>query len=107
MESKAGAAGEAISLVCSEESEYQSEIEKLLNEKLNSTIVPGFEPTDTAPPKRAASQSKGSFGKKNHSRNSNSPKGNKPKSKRHFKENKSPNAVAGRGRTGAAKKKRY
>ncbi|MBT4869549.1 MAG: DEAD/DEAH box helicase [Polaribacter sp.] len=104
---RAGAAGEAISLVCSEESEYQSEIEKLLNEKLNSTIVPGFEPTDTAPPKRAASQSKGSFGKKNHSRNSNSPKGNKPKSKRHFKENKSPNAVAGRGRTGAAKKKRY
>ena len=104
---RAGAAGEAISLVCSEESEYQSEIEKLLNEKLNSTIVPGFEPTDTAPPKRAASQSKGSFGKKNNSRNSNSPKGNKPKSKRHFKENKSPNAVAGRGRTGAAKKKRY
>ena len=104
---RAGAAGEAISLVCSEESEYQSEIEKLLKEKLNSTIVEGFEPTDTDPPKRAASQSKGSFGKKNNSRNSNSPKGNKPKRKPHFKENKSASATSGRGRTGAPKKKRY
>lgn len=61
---RAGAAGEAISLVCSEETEYQNEIEKLLNEKLDSEIVKGFEPTDTTAPKRAATQSKGSFGKK-------------------------------------------
>ncbi len=61
---RAGAAGEAISLVCSEEVEYQNEIEKLLKEKLKSVILEGFEPTDTAPPKRAATQSKGSFGKK-------------------------------------------
>jgi len=94
-------------LVCSEESEYQSEIEKLLKEKLKSTIVEGFEPTDTAPPKRAASQSKGSFGKKNKSRNSNSPKANKTKSKAHFRENKSADTTSGRGRTGAPKKKRY
>ena len=99
---RAGAAGEAISLVCSEEIEYQSEIEKLLKEKLNSTIVAGFEPTDTAPPKRAASQSKRSFGKKNNSRNSNLSKRNKPR----FKENRSANATSGRGRTGALKKKR-
>ena len=104
---RAGAAGEAISLVCSEESEYQSEIEKLLKEKLKSTIVEGFEPTDTAPPKRAASQSKGSFGKKNKSRNSNSPKANKTKSKAYFRENKSADTTTGRGRTGAPKKKRY
>jgi ATP-dependent RNA helicase RhlE len=97
---RAGAAGEAISLVCSEESEYQSEIEKLLKEKLKSTIVEGFEPTDTDPPKRAASQSKGSFGKKNKS------DGNRPKSKPHFKGNK-PSEPSGRGRTGAPKKKRY
>ena len=97
---RAGAAGEAISLVCSEESEYQSEIEKLLKEKLKSTIVEGFEPTDTDPPKRAASQSKGSFGKKNTS------DGNRPKSKPHFKGNK-PSEPSGRGRTGAPKKRRY
>ncbi|HCY98254.1 MAG TPA: ATP-dependent RNA helicase RhlE, partial [Polaribacter sp.] len=97
---RAGAAGEAISLVCSEESEYQSEIEKLLKEKLKSTIVEGFEPTDTDPPKRAASQSKGSFGKKNKSDS------NRPKSKPHFKGNK-PSEPSGRGRTGGPKKKRY
>ena len=98
---RAGAAGQAISLVCNEESEYQSEIEKLLKEKLKSTIVEGFEPTDTDPPKRAASQTKGSFGKKNKS------EGNKPKSKPHFKGNKPSGPTSGRGRTGAPKKKRY
>ena len=104
---RAGAAGEAISLVCSEETEYQSEIEKILKEKLNSSIVEGFEPTDTAGPKRAASQSKGSFGKKNKGGNSNSSDGNKPKRKPHFKGNKPAGATSGRGRTGAPKKKRY
>jgi ATP-dependent RNA helicase RhlE len=103
---RAGAAGEAISLVCSEETEYQSEIEKLLKEKLKSTIIAGFEPTDTAPPKRAASQSKKSFGKKNKGGNSNSSDGNKSKRKPHFKGNKSVKTNSGRGRTGAPKKKR-
>jgi len=101
---RAGAAGEAISLVCSEESEYQSEIEKLLKEKLKSIIIEGFEPTDTVPPKRAASQSKGSFGKKNKGGSSG---GNNIKRKPHFKGNKTSGSNSGRGRTGAAKKKRY
>ncbi|MDB2571922.1 ATP-dependent RNA helicase RhlE, partial [Polaribacter sp.] len=96
----AGAAGEAISLVCSDEVEYQSEIEKLLKEKLNSHVVAGFEPTDTTPPKRAATQSKGSFGKKK----SNSG-GNRPKNKPHFKGNHT-TPTSGRGRTGAPKRKR-
>ena len=61
---RAGATGEAISLVCSEETEYQNEIEKLLQQKIKSEIVAGFEPTDTTAPKRAASQSKKSFEKK-------------------------------------------
>ncbi|MDC0177795.1 DEAD/DEAH box helicase [Polaribacter sp.] len=100
---RAGAAGEAISLVCSEESEYQSEIEKLLKQKLNSTVVEGFEPTDNDPPKRAASQSKGAFGKKNKGTSS---KGDRLKSKPHFKGNR-PESTSGRGRTGAPKKKRY
>jgi ATP-dependent RNA helicase RhlE len=104
---RAGAAGEAISLVCSEESEYQSEIEKLLKEKLNSTIVAGFEPTDTAPPKRAASQSKGSFSKKNKSRNSNSSIGSKSKRSPHSHNNKSAVSSHGSGRSGREKKKRY
>ena len=61
---RAGATGEAISLVCSEETEYQKEIEKLLRQNIKSKIVEGFEPTDTAPPKRAATQSKKAFDKK-------------------------------------------
>jgi len=111
---RAGAAGEAISFVCSEETEYQNEIEKLLQEKLKSTILEGFEPTDTAPPKRAATQSKKSFGKKKKTTNSNRKSGTetssaskrKPKRKLHFKENKAAGATSGRGRTGAPKKRR-
>jgi ATP-dependent RNA helicase RhlE len=103
---RAGAEGEAISLVCSEETEYQNEIEKILKESLETTIIEGFEPTDTAPPKRAATQSKGSFAKKKKGGNSGSNNQNKPKRKPHFKGNKSASA-SGRGRTGAPKKKRF
>ena len=104
---RAGAEGEAISLVCSEETEYQKEIEKILKEKLKTSILEGFEPTDTAAPKRAATQSKGSFGKKKRPSNGSSSDGNKPKRKPHFKGNKPAGATSGRGRTGAPKKKRY
>ena len=66
---RAGASGEAISLVCSEETEYQREIEKLLEKKLHTQIIEGYEPTDEAPPKRAATQKKPS-NKKPKSKNS-------------------------------------
>ena len=108
---RAGAAGEAISLVCSEEVEYQNEIEKLLKQKIKSTIVAGFEPTDTAPPKRAATQSKKSFGKKKGGGNSGKKKdgesGPVQKRKPHFKGNKPKTESSGRGRTNAPKKKRF
>jgi ATP-dependent RNA helicase RhlE len=104
---RAGAAGEAISLVCSEETEYQKEIEKVLNEKLKTSILEGFEPTDTTPPKRAATQSKGSFGKKKKTSSGASSSENKPKRKPHFKGNNTAGSTSGRGRTGAPKKKRY
>ena len=61
---RAGASGEAISLVCSEETEYQKEIEKILKQKLTTEIIEGYEPRDTAGPKRAATQKKGSKNKK-------------------------------------------
>ena len=102
---RAGAEGEAISLVCSEETEYQKEIEKLLNEKLKSVIVEGFEPTDTAPPKRAATQSKGSFGKK---KKASDGKKDTPKKSRRPSNNKHRNPAnnSGRGRSDTAKSKR-
>ncbi|WNW01253.1 DEAD/DEAH box helicase [Tenacibaculum sp. HL-MS23] len=55
---RAGAKGEAISLVCSEETEYQKEIEKILKQKLKTEVIEGYEPKDTAGPKRAATQKK-------------------------------------------------
>jgi ATP-dependent RNA helicase RhlE len=85
---RAGAAGEAISLVCSEETEYQKEIEKILNEKIKSEIVEGFEPTDTAPPKRAATQSKKSFGKKKKVINSEKKEKNSNTSKKNASKNR-------------------
>ncbi|MDP4599543.1 MAG: DEAD/DEAH box helicase [Polaribacter sp.] len=91
---RAGAAGEAISLVCSEETEYQNEIEKLLNEKLDSEIVKGFEPTDTAEPKRAATQSKSSFGKKKKPSTTANPEVKSTKKKAFFSRNNSGNSVA-------------
>ncbi|WCC42370.1 DEAD/DEAH box helicase [Tenacibaculum finnmarkense] len=61
---RAGAKGEALSLVCSEETEYQKEIEKILKQKLKTEIIAGYEPRDTAYPKRASTQKKGSTAKK-------------------------------------------
>ncbi len=44
---RAGAEGEAISLVSQEEREYLKNIEKLLKQRIPSEIVEGFEPTET------------------------------------------------------------
>nr|WP_298990483.1 DEAD/DEAH box helicase [uncultured Polaribacter sp.] len=103
---RAGAEGEAISFVCSEETEYQKEIEKLLGEKLKSSVVEGYEPTDTAAPKRAATQSKGSFGKKKKGSNTTSSEKKKPRKKSHFKGNKPSNSL-GRKRPNKSSKKRF
>ncbi|WP_438977599.1 DEAD/DEAH box helicase [Polaribacter sp.] len=103
---RAGAEGEAISFVCSEETEYQKEIEKLLGEKLKSSVVEGYEPTDTAAPKRAATQSKGSFGKKKKGSNTTSSEKKKPRKKPHFKGNKPSNSL-GRKRPNKSSKKRF
>ena len=55
---RAGATGEAISLVGGDEVDYVKGIEKLLGEKLSRDIIPGFEPQDpeTAPVKKQQGQ---------------------------------------------------
>jgi len=55
---RAGASGQAISLICAEETTYVKSIEKLLGQKLETEIVEGFEPTETdfSPPKRNQNQ---------------------------------------------------
>ncbi|MGI9527176.1 MAG: DEAD/DEAH box helicase [Weeksellaceae bacterium] len=62
---RAGAEGEAISLVCSEETDFQRAIEKVLKESLKTEIIEGYEPTDTAGPLRASTQKKSSGRKPN------------------------------------------
>ena len=47
---RAGANGEALSLVCAEEMEYVRQIEKLLGQKLPIEILEGFEPNNTDEP---------------------------------------------------------
>lgn len=47
---RAGAKGEALSLVCIEEMEYARQIEKLLNQKLTIEILEGFEPQNNDEP---------------------------------------------------------
>ncbi|MGK0384645.1 MAG: ATP-dependent RNA helicase RhlE [Bacteroidia bacterium] len=55
---RAGASGEAISLVGGDEVDYVKGIEKLLGEKLSRDIIPSYEPLDpeTAPEKKQQGQ---------------------------------------------------
>ena len=55
---RAGASGEALSLVCVDEDSYLQAIEKLLGEKLESEILQGFEPVDKFSGKPASTQGK-------------------------------------------------
>ncbi|HEX4986101.1 MAG TPA: DEAD/DEAH box helicase [Burkholderiales bacterium] len=41
---RAGSSGQAVSLVCAEESEYLRDIERLLKRGIDRVVVPGFEP---------------------------------------------------------------
>ena len=54
---RAGASGEAISLVSQEEKVFLRDIEKLLNQRIDNQILQGFEP-DTSPAKENVSQNK-------------------------------------------------
>ncbi len=71
---RAGASGEAISLVCQDELSYVRGIEKLLGEKLQSEVVEGFEPTTSFENKKTNT--------KNRSHNKPKPKGNNRNYKR-------------------------
>ena len=50
---RAGSTGEAISLVSPDERLYLADIEKLLRRRIESRVVPGFEPGQAAPTRRA------------------------------------------------------
>ena len=84
---RAGAKGEALSLVCIEEMEYVRQIEKLLGQKLETEIIEGFEPQNNDEPgKRNSNRPK----KKNHSPRNKDNKSQKPtRNRRNRNKNKS------------------
>jgi len=70
---RAGASGEAISLVSADETTYLRDIEKLLREKIPTEVIEGFEPdpnASTEPIKQGQGQGQGR--RRSQSRNSNS-----------------------------------
>ena len=73
---RAGASGEAISLVCIDEVKLLADIEKLIDKKLPSTIIEGFEPKDIPAEPKSSNRPP-----RNKSGNSNKPKWNKPAGK--------------------------
>ena len=58
---RAGAKGEAISLVCIDEKQYLKDIEKLVNLRIPSKIKQGFEPDPNAVPEPTKQKNKNSF----------------------------------------------
>lgn len=84
---RAGAKGEALSLVCIEEMEYVRQIEKILGHKLKTNVLEGFEPTNTTEPgkKKTNPPKKKNHTPRNHSKkptNSNNRKRNDSRSSR-------------------------
>jgi len=78
---RAGAKGEAISLVCTEELGYLSDIEKLVGLKIPSEMLEGFEPDPnepTAPKKQGQGRSRNSNSRNNRKSTSKSNGNSKP-----------------------------
>ncbi len=92
---RAGAKGEAISLVCTEELGYLRDIEKLVRLKIPSEMVEGFEPDPdepNAPKKQGQGQGRSRNSQSGNSRgNTSNPKGNS-------KPNRNKNRRSGRNR---------
>ena len=71
---RAGAKGEAISLVCIDEKQYLKDIEKLVNLKIPSKIKQGYEPDPNAipePPKQNRNSYRGNKGRSNQNKKRN------------------------------------
>jgi ATP-dependent RNA helicase RhlE len=82
---RAGASGEALSLVSADETTYLTSIEKLVGIKIPTEIIEGFEPdpnASTEPLKRGHGQGKSSLRNKNKFSNNNPNRAKSSSSKR-------------------------
>ncbi len=77
---RAGASGEALSLVSADETTYLRDIEKLVGMKIPVDIVEGFEPDPNASTKPIKQGQGGGRNRNNNSRKSSAPKNNSDKS---------------------------
>ncbi|MDC6350914.1 DEAD/DEAH box helicase [Zeaxanthinibacter sp. PT1] len=73
---RAGASGEAISLVSADETSYLRDIEKLVGISIPKEVIEGFEPDPNASTEPIKPQQRGGNRSKNSSRNKNKPKRN-------------------------------
>jgi len=74
---RAGASGEAISIVSVDENEYVKGIEKLLKQRLESEVIEGYEPTESLEEildKKAANKAASQKGRRNSNRRGNTQK---------------------------------
>jgi ATP-dependent RNA helicase RhlE len=85
---RAGASGEALSLVSLDEVAYLKSIEKLIGERLQPKTLPGFQPTETMAQVKAAEEEKKRQKAQRHSRGRNSG-GNKGRNQSKGRNNKS------------------
>ncbi|MEQ8575520.1 MAG: helicase-related protein, partial [Fulvivirga sp.] len=76
---RAGADGQAISLVCIDEVDYLSDIQKLIGIRIPSEIVEGFEPNNIPSEPKSKNSRGGNSRNNNSSRNSNSRNSNSGK----------------------------
>ncbi|MDD2950252.1 MAG: DEAD/DEAH box helicase [Sulfuricurvum sp.] len=79
---RAGCEGEAISLVCIDEADYLKGIEKLINKKLDSRIIEGYEPDPTIKAEPIQRGRGGAGGSSNRGGNGGGDRGGKPAQKR-------------------------
>jgi ATP-dependent RNA helicase RhlE len=70
---RAGATGEAVSLVCVDELEMLKDIEKLIKRKLPSEVIPGFEPDLNAKPQPIQRRSNDAQGRRPQGQGRNAP----------------------------------
>jgi ATP-dependent RNA helicase RhlE len=70
---RAGATGEAVSLVCVDELEMLKDIEKLIKRKLPSIVIPGFEPDLNAKPQPIQRRSNDAPGRRPQGQGRNTP----------------------------------
>ena len=73
---RAGAKGEAISLVCVDEKQYLKDIEKLVNLRIPSKIKQGFEPDPNAVPEPTKQKNRNNFNRKKGRSNRNKKRNN-------------------------------